>query len=194
MKGRFITALVIALLVVAFSGYWLYGARHPASQGPRTHGPLRLSFQATSGAQATKTQLDARALFISLNPAIHDRGVQDDKMVRIVNTGGQIITIDGFNPSSPCYRIEVKSQGKWSGLPWSYTPVPNHPTLKPGQNLDFPVIVPNGTESWRVGVVYEVLASSNNITHLIDTTLDFLRLPPRDESKRFIDFSEEIQR
>jgi hypothetical protein len=115
-------------------------------------------------------------------------------MVRAVNTGGQIVTFNGYNPSAPWYTIEVKRHGKWSVMPMSFTSTSpeQQPKLKGGESLEFPVIVPEGTESWRVGFVYNELARSNQITRLTDRALSLLHRPPRSLYKPFIVWSDVV--
>jgi hypothetical protein len=197
MKRVLVSSLgITALVICALSCYLLYLSGHP-SNGLNLHGPLQLSIAGTvrQGHQATQPQLEARALLLSLSPAIHDRGVQNDKMVRVENSGKQVVMFSGYNPSSPWYRIEVRDQGKWSLLPMVYTPgsIPAAPRLTQGQSLEFPVIVPEGAKSWRVGLVYDELPATNLVTRLADRVLTLLRRSREAESERFIVWSDEVQ-
>jgi hypothetical protein len=139
-------------------------------------------------------QREARSQLFSLSPALHDRGVQSDRIVRLVNTGARVVTLHGYNPSAPWYNIEVKKQEKWSSLPMVRTTegIQQEPRLNPNQSLEFPVIVPEGTESWRVALTYNELIASNRFTYARDQVLSFLRRAPRPESTPFIVRSEEV--
>ena len=182
-------------MVVGFSGYLVYLSYHRSNE-LSTKGPLRLSLLGTlaQSNRATKPQLEARAQLFSLSPAIHDSGVQNDKMFRLVNTGGRVVMFNGYNLSAPWYTIKVKRHGEWSVMPMNYTTagVKQQPQLKAGESLEFPVIVPEGAESWRVGLLYDESAPSNKVTRLADRALSFLRRPPRSRYKPFMVWSDEI--
>ena len=194
---RLLLALGLALVLVAISGYLGHVSRRPSYE----HGPLRVSFQggAQQGYAPTKPQLEARSQLFSRSPKLHDRGVQSDRMVRLVNTGARVVELHGYNSSAPWYGIEVKKQGKWSALPMNYTTegVQQEPRLNPNQSLEFPVIVPEGAESWRVALAYSELVASNRLTYVRDQVLrlrvlGFLPRAPRPESTSFMVRSEEV--
>jgi hypothetical protein len=197
MRRILIVALGISLALAVSSAYLVSLSRHSQYEnGPRLKGPLRLSVLSTSGRddQATQLQLEARALLISLSPAIHDPGVNKDKMVRVANAGRSVVTFDGYNSASPWYRIEVKRHGQWSLMPVVYTATGATPQLKPGESLEFPVILPEGNEPWRVGLVYDEIDRTNRVARLDNFVLRLLHRPPLPESTQFMVLSDEIPR
>jgi hypothetical protein len=192
--SKYLIALFwVTSVLVAFSAYFVRSSEHP-SNGLGLHGPLQLSF--LKGEQSNKLHLYPREWLMSHSPEVHDSGIQNDRIVRMTNTGRSIVTMNGFNATAPWYAIEVKKNGTWAVIPfvWATTGAPQPPSLKPGESLDFPVIVPQGTESWRVRLVYDELAATNSVTRLSDSVLTILRLPPRVKQKPFVVWSEEVPR
>jgi hypothetical protein len=70
------------------------------------------------------------------------------------------------------------------------------PRLNPGQNLDFPVVVPEGVEAWRVVLaywelgtpnkfadIYDQPAAPNKLTNVVDRLWTLLEQPPKARSR-----------
>jgi hypothetical protein len=142
---------------------------------------------------ASRSLRRARCSFRYL-PRFRMGGVQNDRMVRVVNTGRSVVIFHGYNPAAPWYTIELKRNGKWSPMPMIYTTSGGQPEpqLKPGESLEFPVVAPAGAEPWRVGLVYNELAPSNQATRLVDRALSFLHRPSRSPYKPFLVWSETV--
>jgi hypothetical protein len=191
-----LTAFTLTVVVSVLSGYTLYIYGHPGSQTPGTHGPLQISFVGPPGNAhpTTGTNSYPRALLLSRLPSFHDPGPQSDQMVRVVNTGKSIVTMNGFNATAPWYAIEVDSNGVRSLLPYVYTSALSQPTLKPGASLEFPVIPPDQAQPWRVRLEYQEMARSNAVTRVLDRVLDLLHRPPRAESRSFTAWSDDFHR
>jgi hypothetical protein len=111
-----------------------------------------------------------------------------------MNTGHGVVTFPGYNSESPWYFIEINTQGKWSLMPVNCSSGSGQPQLKPGESLDFPVIVPDGTGLWRVGLAYDEEVPSNRVTRIGDRALRFPGLRPRAKSKSFAVSSDEVSR
>lgn len=194
MKRTLITLLGITAVIVVFSEYFVRLSQRSPNE-PNPHGPLKLSLVGMPARtnQATRPQLEARALLLLSGPPIRDRGFQSDTMFRLVNTGRGLVSIHGFNPSAPEYRIELKRQGKWLDLPMTDARRGlKEPLLQGGDILEFPVITPEGAESWRIYIIYTEYVSSTLLSRFIDGVLRCFNRPARPRVKRYIVRNEEI--
>lgn len=190
---RLLLLLGLSLLVVAVCGYWLCARWHASPQAPA----LRLSFQGTvqQVGPPSKLQLEVRSNYFAAFPTVRDRGVQSDRVLRMTNTGHAAVWVMGFNSSAPFYCLEEKRHGTWSYLPggiYRSSGVRQQPRLNPGQSLDFPVIVPEGAESWRVTLVYDEVAPTNKVLNVVDRVLILLGRAPRPQSRAFVVRTEEV--
>jgi hypothetical protein len=91
--------------------------------------------------------------------------------------------------------MEVKQLGAWLTEPMTFTlTFPGKTTLAPGQSLDFTILVPKGTEPWRMWLMYKKVPPSNGFSRAWVFIKAFLHLSQQTQPKSFIAQSDEISR
>ena len=187
--------LVVTLLITGLSAYDLHLTKKGTFWGMRVGGSLLVQLSGRVGTtnRIRAAQIQARAALLKLTHthtmSISDEGLQNDELVRIINTGSRTIRCDAFNLSSPWYRIEVDRGGHWEALPYCVSPG-GRVELKPGESLEFPAIIPGGIDRWRVGVSYYELPASNKLTALVDRGMALVGKRVNREERLFGAYSE----
>lgn len=191
-KARPLVYIFCFALAIALGSYYLlYQARHP-SIGLATNGPLKLSFLKTPS-QPDQLQLEARLSLTKTTPALQASDPKNDRTIHAVNIGRGTIKIRGYSPSAPWYVMEIKKDDVWTPVPMAYASTSSpSPSIPANGSLDFPVIVPPGKGSWRIGLDYIAMPATGGIDSFLNRISRFLGSPP--VPRHYVAWSEEMER